>query len=145
MSKNEVQNKSQATEVELQRCIVDFRLPARCWLWPEEAVQAMVDTTASLFGDYVVQAFERESPFDSSSALSEVVKVVAADDPTSLLYRSLVIIDLPAPLVPEFFDHVLPEDEEEEMWAAFEDGMVFEARNAVAKIRSDIAAGVYAR
>lgn len=144
MSKTDSSNEVQATEVELQRCIVDFRLPARCWLWPEEAVQAMVDTTAGLFGDYVAQVFERESPL-GTSAFSEVVKVVAADDPTSLLYRSLVIIDLPAPLVPEFFDRVLPQDEEEEMWAAFEDGLIFEARNAAAKIRSDIAAGAYAR
>jgi hypothetical protein len=143
MNKTEVSNPVQEKQAEYHDVPVTLPLPTRCSLWPEESVQALVNTTASVFWDYVVQSYEREAPNDGSATFAEVVKTVTAYDPTELHNRSLIILDFPAPLVPDFFDVVLPKDTEDEMWMAFEESVVAEARSAVARIRSDIAAGVY--
>jgi hypothetical protein len=123
--------------------VVVLPLPARCSLWPEETVQALVDTTASVFWDYVVQSFEREEPNNGGATFAEVVKTVTAYDPTVLHNRTLIILDFPAPLVPDVSDVVLPKDMEDEMWMVFEECAAAEARSAVAKIRGDLSAGVY--
>lgn len=130
---------------ELEDSLVVFPVPARVAAWPEEVVQVLVNTTASLFWNYVEQAYEREKPLEGGGTFAEVVKTVVANDPTTVCNRSLIILDLPAPMVPEFFDRALPKGIEEEMWTAFEDSIVAEARTAVARIRRDIAAGVYAQ
>jgi hypothetical protein len=145
MNKTEVSNPVQEKQAEYHNVPVTLPLPTRCSLWPEESVQALVDTTASVFWDYVLQSYEREAPNDGGAVFAEVVKTVTAFDPTELHNRSLIILDFPAPLVPDFFDFVLPKDMEDEMWMVFEESVVAEARSAVAKIRSDIAAGVYKR